>query len=328
MKRLVITAAALTIPLMSVFAAPEIKTDGFYDDFSTQTEYSSTTETGRGIYWWKSTNGKQTLTRDYTKNRLIAKISQPKGNDGFEPFGVVFGDDNGAASGGTPFTIDISKNGIWSFDMKNIGTVGLAVRVLCTDVNNKMIDCDKGATVFADIWKYQIQAMILPGDSITFKAGTPNDAGGAKNNLCDFTKGVWGDYGVNPHQIRTDCDLKKIKGINITVLNAEKAPAPDYHPLALVDGLLAISNFKVGNVITSGIEKNLISKNTISSKNSIHIVNGILNLQNVANNVKVFNARGAVVKSFKATDNINVSDFTKGLYLLKADNFSSKFLVK
>ncbi|MCX6181415.1 MAG: T9SS type A sorting domain-containing protein [Bacteroidetes bacterium] len=242
MNKKFLLGATLVLGAIAAQAQPELSTVAVFDDFSTKTEYTENALTGRGIYWWASPG--QTLTRNSEIKGMDVVMSQ--GAYQYKPFGVGFGDSNGALPGGSPFTIDISKNGTFSFDVKNTGTEGLSVRVACQDTLNRMVDCSPGATTWDDgVWKYQIQFIVPAGETVTMKVGTPNGAGAGEINNCDFTNGFWGDYGVTPHRIRHDCDLTHIKGINITVLNSEKNDV-DAHNVALLNGKFTISNFRVG----------------------------------------------------------------------------------
>jgi hypothetical protein len=230
--------------------SPALTEFGMFDNFSTETDYLSDKLSGRGLYWG-TIYPEQTITRDYRNKQLLVKMTQKKWE--YYPFGLSFGDSNGAAEGGDPYTIDLSGNGKYSFDITNKGTEGISVRVKCIDLQNREIDCSPGAANFGEIWKYQTQIIVLPGETVTMKAGAPNGAGGGILNTCNFTKEVWGDY-TGGHVIRTDCDLKHIKSINLVVLNAAKDPN-DLHALPLTDGFFAISNFCVGD--TSALKASL-----------------------------------------------------------------------
>ena len=240
MKKQILTSMAVAMITMLSFAQPNLDENGFTDDFSTVTEYSDTGNVG--IFWWGETI--HNMTRDSDNSRLEIEMYQNQGM--YTPFGVGFGDSNGELVGGDPYTIDISQNGQFSFDVENYGTQDLAIRVACIDENDNIIDYYNGTTVFGDVWRYQIQIIVPAGESMTFEAGTDNGAGGNHINTADFVGGIWARYDINPHVLSTDCDLTKIRGINITVLNGEKDPN-DGHHIALTDGKFRISNFRLGS---------------------------------------------------------------------------------
>ncbi|MDA3881777.1 MAG: BACON domain-containing protein [Bacteroidales bacterium] len=246
MKKLFLATSILAASILTVQAQPLLTEHGIYEDFSTVNEYTADVTSGRGLFWWPSPN--YTLVRNSVSKQLEVTASQKKWEH--VPFGLGFGDDNGAAAGGVPYTVDLSGDGTWSFDITNTGTVQLAIYVQCVDINDVSVDCSPGATNFDNIWAYQTQIFVDAGTSVTFEAGSPNGAGSSVLNNCDFTTGVWGDYGT--HTIRTDCNLKQIKGINITVLAGEKNPA-DYHAVELVGGSFTISNFSVGDTTVNAV---------------------------------------------------------------------------
>lgn len=316
-KQIVIGALSLIGALSSLNA--QVTLDGASDDFNTDVEYNDP-ESGRGVYWWAE-ESTQTITRDSDNEQLLVEMTQALGM--YTPFGVGFGDSNGEAAGGTPYTIDLSQNGTFSFDVKNIGTESIAVRVACIDVNDRLRDSSPGATEFGQIWQYQTQIIVQPGDSMTFEAGTPNSAGGGKSNSGDFTLDVWGDYGT--HIIRTDCDLTKIKGINITVLNGEKDP-DDGHAVALTDGKFTISNFKVGNVAV-GIGDHLSKKNEFTLFPN-PTTDGQVTFGQLLTNVKVYTPQGVLLSSFGDARQVNLGDRMKGVYVIHSDQGYSRVVVE
>jgi hypothetical protein len=247
-------------------AQPVLTDNSMFDDFSTAQEYNEPA-TGRGIYWWGSA-GSSTVDRNEATNELIVHATQ--GVYQYNPFGVGFGDDNGALPGGVPFTIDLTNDGTWSFDITNYGTEDLHIRVACQDIEDTVVDCSPIPTPAGvafdnlNVWAYQTQIRVPAGQTVTFNNGTPNDAGNNRLNVCDFTQMVWGDWGVwdNVSQthigagVRKRCDMTQIKGFLITPLNAAKNTV-DYHNLALTNGHFGISNFRVGNITTTSTKSNL-----------------------------------------------------------------------
>jgi len=242
MKKLLLATATLASAFMSAHAQPKLTEVGLLDDFSTGTNYTSDAATGRGIYW-SGTQNEQTITRDSKNKQLLVRVNQHKG--WYKSFNCSFGDSNGAAPGGIPYTIDISENGMFSFDVKNNSLKdSVAVRFSCLDLEDRAVTHNPGIPIskYNDNWIYQMQVVVQPGQTVTLKAGTPNSAGTI--NTGNLVGGEWADYGSNPHRIRTDCDLKHIKGFNFVVLNAAKDA--DAHASALLDCPIAISNFRVG----------------------------------------------------------------------------------
>ncbi len=319
------TAAAFALTLMFAKAQPVLTNTGLFDDFSSENPpVIVDPATGFGLYWWGK-DGQIALTPDPANKQLKVVMTQPAYQ--YNPFGVGFGDSNGDGTG-TPNTIDISKNGTFSFDIKNSGTQGLQVRILAQDVNGGNADCIKGATAFGDIWKYQTQIQVPAGKTVKYIAGTPNGAGGGIMNNCDFTKSVWGDYGT--HTIRTDFDLTKIKSINITVLNMEKLPS-DGHALALTDGNFSISNFRVGDV-PAAIYENKVKNENFSivsnpANHSIIIKNN--NLGNSSNQVQIINICGQIVYSGNFSSSvkefvIDVNHLQTGIYFVHVGQQTQK----
>jgi len=338
MNKNILLASTLVLGALASNAQPLLTDSSAYDDFSTKTEYSSS-EPGRGIYWWSAKS--QKLTRDWENSELDVVMTQ--GEYQYVPFGVGFGDSNGVAAGGAR-VIDISKNGKWSFTIKNTGTQGVSVRVACQDVNNKLIDCatTPPGMAFDGIWAYQTQIEVLAGKTVTFQAGTPNGAGGGKYNTCDFTKGVWGDYGTPtyPHigsAIRTDCDLTRIKGINITVLNAAKNNV-NSHALALTDGQFSLSKFKVGGFADKklGVDE-MASENEVVYLYPNPAIQGQVIHAPVQENtntlITVTNTFGQIVYSnyHSGTTNdlsLDLSHLPAGLYFVGVGNQTQKLIIE
>jgi len=325
MKKQLTTLAYISFACFSAFAQPQLNANGFFDDFSLTADYVENAETGRGIYWWNEAN--QTITRNPTNKSIDVVMTQA--NRGYVPFGVGFGDSNGEAAGGTPYTIDISKNGKFSFDITNHSTKeDISIRIVCIDVQNRQVSHNSpvGGYVFNDNWRYQMQVLVPMGQTVTFTTGSPNGEGTL--NAGDFVGGNWADYGSrtglpepNHHPIRTDCDLTQIKGINLTVLNASKPASNDYHNLALTDGNFSISNFKVGDVTPTGLIESEISKERFSmfpnpAKNSINI-RGIES--EVGKSIQIKNSYGQVVYTAQLNSketSIDISHLQSGLYFV------------
>ena len=314
------------------FSQPAFSDRSVFDDFSTEDEFSDPV-TGKGIYWWGGT-GSSTVSRNSANNELLVEATQ--GVYEYTPFGVSFGDDNGDLPGGVPYTIDISENGKWSFDITNYGTEDLHIRVACQDIEDTIVDTNpvpnSGGTIAFDnlrVWAYQVQLLVPAGETVSFKANSPNDAGGGKLNNCDFTQMVWGDYGIWDAKTKTHigagvrkrCDLTKIKSIMITPLNAAKNSV-DYHNLALRNGKFGISNFKVGD-LSLGFEDELENNKILVYPNPSK---GELTIRNSSSeeisSVKIINGLGQIVYlSTSLSPNnelfIDTHSFKSGVYFAK-----------
>jgi len=326
MKAILLAGAASLMTVMS-YAQPELTANTVFDDFSTVDEHTADAGIGRGLYWWGQ-NGVHTMNRNATENKL--EIEMAVAAHQYAPFGVGFGDSNGADPGGTPYTINISQDGSFSFDIENTGSESLSLRVACIDNQDRSIDSDAGVTTWNTVWSYQIQVIVPAGGSTTFMAGSPNGAGGDHLNSGSFENGSWAFYSNDPltnHTIRRDCDLTKIKGVNITVLNGEKKPA-DGHALALTDGKFNISNFRVGNAATVAGINLFDSENQGFSVYPNPVTDGIINLNEEMNDIAIYNSQGVLSKSFDKTDVINVSDLSDGFYTIKTDKGYSKFIIE
>lgn len=325
-----LTVTALVASLGISYAQPELTEKGAFDDFSTTLDYSEPS-TGKGIYWWGQ-KGVNTVQRDPDKRQLLVHATQSEYQ--YVPFGVSFGDDNGDLPGGVPYTIDLSENGKWSFDITNYGKEDLFLRVSCQDNQDRIVDCIPipNPTNLAfdklDVWAYQVQLQILAGQTITFKAGTPNDAGKGKLNNCDFANGSWGYYTawdpVNQTHpgasVRQDCDLTKIKGITFTPMNAAKNKT-DFHALALLDGNFGISNFKLGTTSqTLGIQDESVTHDfAIYPNPAKHVVTFKTKVNNGTNHsVQIRNVFGQIVATALGEDEIqvDVSNLNAGIYFV------------
>jgi len=331
-KKLKFAILIIISPLFQIYAQPLLSNIDVFDDFSTATDLVSDPSTGRGIYWWDD-NSLIAINRNSLTGKLDVVMTQPAYS--YTPFGVGFGDDNGAIVGGNPYTIDLSNNGTWSFEIENTGTEGLSVRVAAIDINNRMIDCIESPTIIpnanfgGEAWKYQTQIEVSVGQKITFEAGTPNDAGAGIINNCDFANGMWGDYGT--HTFRYDYDLTKIKGINITVLNAEKNTT-DYHNLALTDGRFSISNFRVGGTsVTTIVNPEEVKADFIVYPNPSSQAFTVKS-EKVINNIELLDVFGSQVKS--VTEKLYTNEYTfeinnllKGIYYIKVNNKIQKVII-
>jgi hypothetical protein len=321
----------------NAMSQPTLTDTELWEDFSTQTDYVADATSGRGLYWWGEQNI-HTLTRDYTNKELDVTMTQQAYQ--YKPFGVSFGDDNGAAPGGVPNTIDLSGNGKFSFVIKNTGTEAISVRIACQDVNDRLVDCSPGALVFGDIWKYQTQIEVPVGRTVLFKVGTPNGAGGGIINNCDFANGVWGDYGVNPHVIKRPgdadfCDLTKIESIIITVLNAAKNTT-DGHNLALTAGEFSISDFRIGSSAVTPIFSPIVSNTQFNmfpnpTSNLLTIDCSTFTLGDFEN-IRIMNAVGQVVFTAPISNNplstLDISSLNEGVYSVLIGNHSQKLIIK
>jgi hypothetical protein len=337
-KNLLIVSFCLLI-FVAAFGQPELTKTGLYDDFSTKTDYSLPGTT-KGIYWWTQ-SGTNSVMRDTAKKQLMVHATQAEYQ--YVPFGLSFGTENGALA-----TVDLSKNGKWSFDITNYGTENLFLRVACQDIHDTLVDCNpipNAAGVPFDnlnVWAYQVQISIPIGKTVTFKAGTPNDAGAGNYNNCDFANGVWGDYGTwdpisKTHVgagIRTNCNLAKIKSISFTPMNASKNSV-DQHALPLLSGLFGISNLRVGTTsktlgMNEVLESNSLSVFPNPAKNSVTIRNPSAQADET---VSIINHLGQQVyfnhNSFKGSDLIvDTSGLHPGIYFIKIGTKSQKLIIE
>jgi len=334
MKKQLITSAVLIFSAITIQAQSVLTEFGFYENFSSEEELITDLETERGLFW--RSESLQTLTRNSVDSSLDVVMSQPRGM--YTPFSVSFGDSNGALTGGAPYTIDLSGNGTFSFDIVNTGTDTISVRVACIDTEDRMIDCSPGALNFGQIWMYQTQVLVLPGETVPFAAGSNNNAGGGIKNNCDFAHGVWGDYGV--HLIRTDCNLRKIKGVNITVLNGQK-DLGDGHALALENGEFSIKNIMVGDTSANAASAPIVETNkanlqlvnfttkVVTSQKKIVIENIPFNEK--GNSIRIINIYGQEVYA-KTTSNstfeLSIANFPTGIYHILLAGKVEKLIIK
>jgi hypothetical protein len=339
MNKYLLFAIALFLTISYTYAQSELTSTGIYEDFSSKKEYSLP-GTNKGIFWWTS-SGSNSISRDTVKKQLIVHATQ--GEYQYVPFGLSFGTDNGAVA-----TIDLSKNGKWSFDITNFGTEDLFLRVACQDTHDTLVDCNpipnSAGVPFDNVraWAYQVQILIPIGKTVTFKPGTPNDAGGGELNNCDFANGVWADYGQwDPNTkshvgagIRTNCHKDKIKSISFTPMNAAKNTT-DQHALALTNGFFGISNLRVGTTSkTVGINEYSVNNSLAiypnPAKNSLTIAN---NPSIHAESVTISNNLGQQVyynaTPFLSGDlTVNTNEFNPGIYFIKIGTKTQKLIIE
>jgi len=79
--------------------------------------------------------------------------------------------------------------------------------------------------------------------------------------------------------------------------------------------------------ITLGDLTNGLSK-LQSNDSHLKVQNNVLYLSNVEGNVSIYNVNGSVVRTVDATNqkSINISNFAKGVYIVKGDNFVTKII--
>ncbi len=242
----IFTSVALVAMYFFSHAQPIVTDKGMQDDFSTDTEYTDPVS-GKSLFWWpKAGDGTPSsfvyaLTRNSITKSLDIVVNQALGK--YEPFGVGFGDG---------YSIDITSNSKYILTVKSdaSNTQTVKFRLCVQDENGNLIDSDISAAggtqpVFADAWKYSIDMLVAPGATKTLQINVTNASGNNTKLNGQFGGGLWANY-VGGGAWSNACNLAKVKGFNLTVVNS-KADA-SYNPLALVNHKMSVTLLKVGDL--------------------------------------------------------------------------------
>lgn len=162
MKKVLLSLSMLAAVMSTASAQSILVGVGANDDVANVVEYNNPTDNS-GIYWWASEcyaqfpnfgtasttpvitdgvkrreGGALTVSIDKTQVTNSGTADCVDADAAYVPFGLNFGDDNGAATDGAPYYIDIS--GAKTFSCKIKASAAVAVRVQFEDLNGKKIE--------------------------------------------------------------------------------------------------------------------------------------------------------------------------------------------
>ncbi len=293
-----------------------------YDNFSILAPPSTNAGSGSGLYEWgedslagdANPEFKAVVKRNITTGTLDATITQ--GQDKYAPFGIAFGDDNGAVAGGKPFFIDMSTDKTFSVIVTNKSTTETIIfRMTVQDTLGHEIDTyAAGAADLTKIYNYTIEKPIGAGATVTL--GGTYEGGGKAGYCCN------GDNTANT--FASTFDFTKVKGMYFTVTNSANTGAPSYFRLALTNVPISIDAVRLGGscVIPAGISDVVGYTNANLYPNpTSDVANVTLDLKQVSDvKISLSNIFGKQVKVVtdgrfsSVNEQINVSDLAKGVY--------------
>jgi len=219
-------------------------------------------------------------------------------NAQYSPFGVNFGDDNGADPNGNPFYIDISKNQKFSVDLKAYKDV--KIRVQFQDASNNSIEATAGT---GDSWAFDVTPTMT-----TFTLDISN-AVGLK----------WDDNSTPkcaPCELST-FDYTKVKQILFFVDPGNAGTAPNPTP-STFNGLVTMDNLKLGTAVKVGLDTksaaSKISSSTVFPNPTEGEFTVRLNLNNSSSaTILVSDLMGKQVASKTAVNGVDTKFETTGL---------------
>jgi len=339
MKRFLLSGLML-LSLGSAFAQTAGKQALYlYDDFATATEYSGTggqqPSNPDGMYWFP-----QAAASD--PNYVVSRPGDGKlhvavtNATNFVPFGLTFGDDNGAAAGGNPFIQNFGSpttgNMNFSFTIQNQNQTAndsAWVTIQIEDSLGNSAEFMPDESAVSSSWsasplvrKQKIGVLVLPGATQTVNINLSNVSGKVGGLHADpaYPCSTPMDcpnttYDINPHKIAKI--LFFVNG-DASLVTANRV----YPNISSYNGTLLISNFKVGNATTTGVTSSSnIATSSLYPNPTSDVANVSLDLKAAAdvkvvlndmlgNQVDVINA--GTTASVKTS--FNVSKLAKGAY--------------
>lgn len=319
MKKILLSAAALTFS-MGIASAQTLIGDKFIkDDFSSADPYFEES-TGRGLFWYEGT-APYSIVRN-GDGKLLVNVTNATN---FAPFGLSFGDDNGAEPGGNPFHVDFGTNMDIKFSITNnseSATDSAYVTIRFEDAEGGASEIHPDISAVTSDWggprKQKIEFLLVPGETKTINIDLSSfgSIGGLEATgwtcssplTCPVT-----EYTLNP---------AKITNMLFFVNGDANLPVSDrkYPNISSYNGQLVISNFSVGNVTLATNSASVVSSKLYPNPTS-DVANLELNLKNAsAVKVVVSDMMGKVVAEVANTntasvkESINVANLTKGVY--------------
>jgi len=340
MKKVLLSGLALFAGLAASFG--QSCTEGFYpeahyagDKFTKKTSWNN-------VYWWTQikevtnvdvdsldetdavTCHKDSLPFTYKWTRLgNGKLSyvmtQRYGK--YEPVGVGWGTDKN----GKQAVLDLSGgNEKITFTFVNTSAYNIELRVALQDSNkfsvNALGDSDDDM-VFNDENKTTVKAGATLTKTVSYTpAGTDLPYQSVyKYDACSVGTAFGKETSFNP---------KIVSAVTFTVINTLNSAAFDgYKPYTLNNVTFDFTDFHVGApaVICTGLDDN-----NISGKSFKVVPNPATSYVEFpeAQNVKVMDAMGKLVYSANTASRMDVSNLTKGVYVIQTSNGASRFVVE
>lgn len=366
MKKILLSAFTLGLGLSAM--SQGITTKAAFDDFRKASEFADQYSIPRsefntfangacgtldtaymGLFTYESKDTdtiKMTVTRNMTDGQLDLEVTQFKGK--YEPFGFIFGSyckDGGEGK----FGLDLSANAMLEFTVKvnsldlkptmvdgtpSNGT-GVQIKVQAEDGKGNSIAFDKSYNGLAkDAWKYEIG---ITGDVATQTTNNFNneldhiEAGETVTIKYDLKNGLVANAkGDAPASPAITFDYTDVRAIKITFASNNKDTKSGYDPYEH-DGSYSITAFKLGDVVTEGLEEaNGLSDKATKLTASVfpNPATSKVNFSEVLENVAIYNAQGTQVFTAASTNNVDVSGFEAGMYFVKSDKGATSFIVK
>jgi len=345
MKKTLLSIATLLAVSVS---AQGVGSNYAYDDFAKSAQYSTisteslwdslthTTNAAKkaykGIFWWtKPASGGLDFTKVRTGNG-VQTYTVNQAASAYEPFGVGFGTYGKGGKDSAFFTIDMSKNAVVSFTIKNTSTVEQSFKLGLGDINDtllnayttglegyngggsgtKTIDQLDNSEFNAPFYLYELEVTLAAGKTETLSVDFSKAAHVYYKLNVDGTVRTDGNVGckdVGYYSSASTFDFTKVKSFTITPLNSTglgvgEAPSC-YGKEALTAGTFEISNFKMGDVPVS-ITDELVTE-TFKDEN-----------------VTVYNMVGSIV----ATGTTESITLNPGFYIIKSATKTQKVIIK
>ena len=260
------------------------------------------------IYNWKRNTTSKSI--DYTMNL-------PYGV--YAPVGVGFGDGK---------SLDISKDPTVAFTFKNTSDSTISLSVGLQDIDKNVVNSVPVplTTYPGDTYKEEVKfGPIAPGATLevvaVFKSLTADPI-----YYANYPKDTCDRGGTPTRDIIFD--IKKVAAVTFTVTNTGNAQAKDGYKPYKFNGTFSISQFRVGSALMVSLEDEFY---TPSKKIALYpnpVNGGLLNLESVAQHIKITDVMGNVVLTVPSAKEINVSTLAKGVYTLQSSLGRNRFVVE
>jgi len=295
---------------------PGYSATGIYDNFTAKEAPSNGVQ---GLYHWGDTLLAGDLNPEFIASpkrnpvtgMLDAVITQGKGK--YVPFGIGFGDSNGALPGGSSYSIDLTSDKTFKMKVKNSSATVVKVRLSLQDTSMNVIDTYAAADP-ATIWTSAIEIEVAANGLATLE-GTFAGAGQA----------VYGPKGDNTDNlfITNKFNFKAVSTILITVFNSLQDAADGYKTLPIAGVAFSVDEIQLGvcpkgsavNTISTGVTANVYPNPTSD------VANVTMNLNQVSSvNISVVDMFGRTVKEVvngkfsNVNEQVNVSGLAQGVY--------------